>query len=95
MNKTDTLMWLMRAHEAIRKLPADTKFNDVDIQLYGSDNKIRIFLDGETEIKNVVRKDVLKYRDCHCGRVEVSDSYGVEYWWGVDFDDDGNVIPRA
>lgn len=96
MNKTDTILWLMRAREAVRKLPEGTNINGVDITLYKTDgNKISVFLNGETEIKNVAARSVKKYSGCDSGRVEVSDSYGVDYWWGVDFDDDGHVIPRA
>lgn len=95
MNKTDAIMWLMRAHEAVRKLPDDANINSVDVTLYGDGNRIRMFLDGDTEIRNIVTKQVIRYKDCDSGRVEVSDSYGVDYWWGVDFDDDGHVIPRA
>lgn len=95
MNNTDALLWIMRAHEAIRKLPEGTDINSVDVTLYGGGNRIKLFLNGETEIRNIVTKTVTKYKDGKSGRVEVSDSYGVDYWWGVDFDDDGNVIPRA
>lgn len=95
MNKTDTLLWLMRAHEAVRKLPDGADINGVDLTLYGDGNRIRMFLNGDTKISNIVAKQVIRYKDCDSGRVEVSDSYGVDYWWGVDFDDDGHVIPRA
>ena len=96
MNKTDTLLWLMRAHEAVRKLPDDANINSVDVTLYKTDgNKINVFLNCETEIRNIVSKSAIRYKDSDSGRVEVSDSYGVDYWWGVDFDDDGHVIPRA
>ncbi len=92
MNKTDTLLWLMRAHEAIRRLPSDAKVSDVDIRLYGDGNRINIFLSGETEIRNIVTKQVIRYKDCDHGRIEISDSFGVDYWWGVEFDDDGHVV---
>lgn len=95
MNKTNTLLWLMRAHEAVRKLPDGTDINNVDVTLYGDGNRIKIFLNGGAEIRNIVAKEIYHYKDCNSGRVEISDSYGVDYWWGVDFDDDGHVIPRA
>lgn len=95
MNKTDTILWLMRAHEAVRKLPESAVINGVDLTLYGNGNRVRIFLDGETEIGNIVTRQVIRYNDSNSGRVDCSDSNGVDYWWGVDFDDDGHVIPRA
>ena len=95
MNKTDTLLWLMRAHEAVRKLPDDAQLNDIDIRLYGDGNLINIFLGKDTEIRSLVSRNVIHYANSNSGRVEVSDSYGVDYWWWVDFDDDGHVIPRA
>lgn len=95
MDKTNTLMWLMRAHEAVRKLPDDAVINSVDVTLYGDGNRIKIFLNRKTEISNIVTRSVIRYKDCDSGRVEISDSYGVEYWWGVDFDEDGDIIPRA
>ena len=95
MNKTDTLMWLMRAHEAVRKLPEGTDINSVDVTLYGGGNRVKLFLNGEVEIRNIVAKQEICYKDGNSGRVDVLDSYGVVYWWGVDFDDNGHVIPRA
>jgi len=95
MNKTNTLMWLMRAHEAVRKLGDDVNINGVDLTLYGDGNRIRVYLDGDTEISNIVTRTVVRYRDSNSGRVDCSDSNGVDYWWGVDFDDDGHVIPRT
>lgn len=95
MNKTETLLWLMRAHEAVRRLPEGTDINSVDVTLYGDGNRIRLFLDGDTDIRNIVTKTVSRYSSGDSGRVEVSDSYGVDYWWGVDFDADGHVVPRT
>ena len=95
MDKTNTLMWLMRAHEAVRKLPDDAVINSVDVTLYGDGNRIKLFLNRKAEIPNIVTRSVIRYKDCDSGRVEISDSYGVEYWWGVDFDEDGDIIPRA
>lgn len=95
MNKTDTLLWLMRAHEAVRKLPDGAGINSVDITLYGDGNRVKVFLNGETDIKNAVTNSVERYPNTNSGRVEISDSYGVTYWWGVDFDDNGHIIRRA
>ena len=88
MKKINALLWLMRAHEAVRKLPADADINSIGVTLYGDGNKINIFLRDETEIKNVVSREVIKYADCNRGRVEVSDSSGVDYWWGCEFNDE-------
>ena len=95
MNKTDTLLWLMRAHEAIRKLPEDANINSVDICLYGDGNRIKLFLDDDHKFQNIVSRNVCKYSDGQFGRVEISDSNGIDYWWGVYFDDDGNIKARA
>lgn len=95
MKKTETLLWLMRAHEAVRKLPDDMEINSVDICLYGDGNRIRLFLQGDPQVRNEVARNVCKYAGGECGRVEISDSNGVDYWWGVDFDDDGNIKARA
>lgn len=88
MNKTDTILWLMRAHEAIRKLPEGTEINSVEVCLYGEGNRITVFLNDKAKIKNIVQKTVIRYKDSDRGRVECLDSSGTTFWWGCDFDDD-------
>ena len=94
MNKTDALMWLMRAHEAIRKLPDGADINGVDITLYNIDgNKISLYMNKPVKLNNIVTKTEKRYKDdtkgtpSRYGRVEVSDSNGIDYWWGCKFDD--------
>jgi len=95
MNKTDTLMWLMRAHEAIRKLPEGTDINSVAITLYGDGNRINIYLDAPVELKGAVCQNTIRYtsgtKPLNYGRVEVSDCNGIDYWWGVEFNEDGTI----
>lgn len=95
MNKTDTLMWLMRAHEAIRKLPEGTEINSVEVTLYSDGNRIRLFLDGPVALDNIVIKSTLRYssngQPTKYGRTEASDSNGIDYWWSVEFNEDGTV----
>ena len=82
MNKTDALMWVMRVHEAIRRLPEDAEVNGVDLTLYRIDgNRISIYLSGEHEIKNAVARNETYFSEGSGKRVTVSDSYGVDYWW--------------
>ena len=89
MNKTDTLMWLMRAHEAIRKLPEGTNINSVSLTLYSiNGNRINLFVDGPVKIKNPVTRDEKYYENTRSKHVTVSDSNGVDYWWAEDIEDD-------
>ena len=64
MDKTNTLMWLMRAHEAVRKLPDDAVINSVDVTLYGDGNRIKLFLNRKAEIPNIVTRSVIRYNPC-------------------------------
>lgn len=89
MKKTDALMWVMRVHEAIRKLPDNVDINNFDCTLYGMncENRISIFLNNPIEVKNEVARNVTTY-ESGSKHITVSDSYGVNYWWAERADDD-------
>ena len=92
MNKTDAIMWLMRTHEAIRKLPDDACINSIGLTLYSiNGNKISIFVDGPVDIQNVVARSEENYKNTHRKHITLSDSYGVDYWWAEDIKDDADT----
>ena len=95
MNKTETLLWLMRAHEAVRKLPEDAEINGVVLSLYDKTDRIRVFMDGPVDVKNAVSRTAVKYNEIGSGREDVRDSNGVVYWWAVRFSEDGTIEGRA